>query len=66
MTEKKLTTCYRFPNGMVMAFDQNGEQMPEYQGRYWDVCDKIRHDYPDMRIQMGAWTPAAGQGALKP
>jgi len=28
-------------NGMVMAFDQLGEQMPEFQGRKGDVMNKI-------------------------
>ena len=32
--ERKITNCYVFGNGMVMTFDQCGQQMPEYQGRY--------------------------------
>ncbi len=34
-------------NGMVMATDASGEQVPEYQGRLADVGDRIRHDFPD-------------------
>ena len=26
-----------FQNGMAMVFDQNGDQIPELQGRYHDV-----------------------------
>ena len=31
----------RFQNDMVLVFDENGEQMPEFQGRYQDVRVKI-------------------------
>ncbi len=31
----------RFGNDMVIIFDEKGEQMPEYQGRYEDVRVKI-------------------------
>ena len=34
-----------FANGMVMAFAANGEQIPEYQGPYDEVKDKIRAAY---------------------
>jgi hypothetical protein len=36
-----LTRVMCWENGMVMAFDQFGEQMPEFQGRKADVMDKI-------------------------
>jgi hypothetical protein len=32
---------YVFGNGMVMAFDQNGRQMPAYQGMVAIVAEKI-------------------------
>ena len=50
-----LTNCYHFQNGMVMAFDQYGKQMPEYQGRYEEVIDKIRRDFPRVSIQGAVW-----------
>jgi hypothetical protein len=53
--KKILTNCYRFENGMVMAFDQNSEQMPEYQGRFEDVRHKIIRDFPDITIQGAIW-----------
>lgn len=28
----KIKSVYVWANGMVMTFDQRGEQMPEYQG----------------------------------
>lgn len=50
-----LTNAYRFENGMVMAFDQHGEQMPEYQGRYEVVAEKIMRDFPEVPIVAGTW-----------
>jgi hypothetical protein len=52
-TDRVLTTAYRFANGNVMAFDQFGQQMPEYQGR--DAATCIYRDYPNMTIQFGVW-----------
>jgi hypothetical protein len=31
---------------MVMVFDEDGEQIPEYQGHYGDVKEKILADAP--------------------
>jgi hypothetical protein len=36
----------RLQNDMVMVFDENGEQVPEYQGFYIDVKDKIMAEAP--------------------
>lgn len=52
-TDRVLTTAYRFPNGNVMAFDQFGQQMPEYQGA--DAAVLIARDYPLITIQHGVW-----------
>lgn len=35
-------------NGMVMVFDENGEQMPSYQGEFSDVYKKITDKYKGM------------------
>lgn len=48
-------TIYRFPNGMVMAFDRAGQQVPEYQGRHRDVVEKIRRDFPAVEIKDADW-----------
>ena len=40
-----IANVYHFGNGMVMVFDHNGQQVPEYQGRYEDVIDKLRAVY---------------------
>lgn len=36
-----IKTVIRAANNMVFAFDEQGNQMPEYQGRYEDVKRKI-------------------------
>jgi hypothetical protein len=36
-----IKTVIRTRNGMVMVFDEWGEQMPEYQGRYDAVREMI-------------------------
>ena len=36
----------RLRNDAVMVFDANGEQIPEYQGKYEDVRGKILRDAP--------------------
>ncbi len=39
-----IRTVIRTRNGMVMVFDESGEQMPQYQGQYEEVRDKIVAD----------------------
>jgi hypothetical protein len=48
-----MAKAYVFQNGMVMAFDQFGQQMAEYQGRFEDVAAKIREDFPSILIRAG-------------
>ena len=36
-----INEAIRFQNGMVMVFDESGEQMLAYQGRYEEVGAKI-------------------------
>lgn len=46
----------KFDNGMVMVFDEKGEQLPEYQGRYEEVKDKILADAPESaKFFHGIW-----------
>ncbi len=42
---RHITHVYLWQNGLCMVFDQFGEQMPEYQGRYENVADKINAVY---------------------
>lgn len=39
-----IKTVIRIENDMVMVFDENGEEIPEYQGNYDCVKDKIIAD----------------------
>ena len=41
-----IKTVIRAGNDMVMVFDAEGEQMPEYQGQYEDVREGILRDAP--------------------
>jgi len=46
----------RFGNDMVIVLDEKGEQMPEYQGRYKEVKDKILADAPpDAKFYLSGW-----------
>jgi hypothetical protein len=48
----------RFQNDMVLVFDENGEQIPEFQGRYQDVRVKILARAPrSTKFFHGHWSP---------
>jgi hypothetical protein len=54
--EHKITTVYWFQNDNLMVFDQNGEQMPEYQGRSGEMIPKIASSGFDIsKIQRRIW-----------
>jgi hypothetical protein len=36
----------RLKNDMVLVFDENGHQLPEYQGLFEDVRDRVVADAP--------------------
>ena len=42
-----IKTVIRLRNNMVMVFDSAGEQLPEYQGKYEDVREKILLHAPE-------------------
>jgi len=37
-------------NDMVMVFDKEGEQIPEYQGQYEEVKERILQDAPPTAV----------------
>ena len=41
-----IETIIRLKNNMVMVFDDEGEQVPKYQGQYEDVKGSILRDAP--------------------
>lgn len=54
LTDGRVVHVRPWANGMVMAFDALGEQVPAYQGLREDVEARIRADFPDAR-----WEPVA-------
>lgn len=52
---KGLARAYLFTNGMVMAFDDEGMQFPEYQGHGREIIPKIRRDFPALIIEGMDW-----------
>lgn len=52
--KKKASRVYRFPNGMVATFDQDGNQIPELQGRYSEeLMRKIKANSNDATCLYG-------------
>lgn len=48
MTDRIAVNVYPFTNnGMVIVFDQFGEQMPAYQGVVEEYGQAIRRDFPN-------------------
>ena len=41
-----IKTVIRCPENMVMVFDEEGEQIPEYQGQYEAVKESVLMDAP--------------------
>lgn len=53
----KLKRVIRWQNGMVMAFDENGQQIPELQGPFEEVKEKCRAAADaDTIFEGGNWT----------
>ena len=62
---KGVRTTIRWSNGMVTTFDHLGSQMPELQGRFEEVADKVRQAANEgTKFQLGHW-PHAGRRYLK-
>jgi hypothetical protein len=49
-----IKSVIRCPNDMVLVFDQNEEQISEYQGRYQEVRELILKDAP-LDAVFGRW-----------
>ena len=41
-----IKSVLKLENGIVLVFDENDEQISEYQGQYKEVRDKILRDAP--------------------
>ena len=42
-------------NGMLMVFDDAGEQLPKYQGKANEMIPKLKTDFPDVVIEERKW-----------
>ena len=49
-----IRSVIKTPTGMVMVFDKDGEQIPEYQGLYEEVKEHILKDAPPEAV-FGHW-----------
>lgn len=54
-------------NGMVMVFDENGQQLPDYQGKTGENLSKILKDAPpSCKFQEGNWNQGWLRDARRP
>jgi len=49
-----IKSVIKCPNNMVIVFDKEGEQIPEYQGQYEEVKERILKDAPPQAV-FGHW-----------
>jgi len=49
-----INSVIRCPNDVVLVLDQDGEQIPEYQGQYQEVRELILNDAPPETL-FGHW-----------
>jgi hypothetical protein len=49
-----IKSVVRCPNNMVVVFDEDDEQVPEYQGKYQAVKELILRDAPPNTL-FGLW-----------
>lgn len=49
------TKAILFTNGMLMVFDENGQQFSEYQGMGKKMIPKLKRDFPDCLIEGMDW-----------
>lgn len=47
--------AYQFKNGMMMVFDDQGEQMPDYQGETKKFLPKLLKDFPNCVVIDARW-----------
>lgn len=43
-------------NGMLMVFDQFGQQVPDYQGMANEKLQKLKSDWPECPVEYGVWS----------
>jgi hypothetical protein len=50
-----ITSVILWTNGMVTVFDERGQQLPEYAGRFEEVWQRIYVEAPTARWQIGPY-----------
>ena len=51
-----ISDVIKFQNGIVMVFDETGEQIPKYQGRYEQVkAEILAHAPKTAKFFHGVW-----------
>ena len=53
-----IKAAIKFRNNRVMVFDENGEQIPKYQGKYKEMKESILKDAPPDTIFAHGFTDA--------
>jgi len=49
----KTVAC--FPNGMMAVFNQDGHQMPDFQGKTTDMINKVRGQIEEQDFKDVEW-----------
>ena len=44
-----------FPNGNMIVFDGDGQQVPEYQGTVYPNLVRLQSDYPNVVVRPARW-----------
>lgn len=56
--DQRIKSVYLFSNGMVMVFNHDGEQIPDYQGRHDEVVELIAREAPETAsFKSAQWRP---------
>lgn len=55
MKDSTPTKAVLWTNGMLMVFDQHGQQVPEYQGVGTECLPRLRADFPDCPVEGHDW-----------
>lgn len=55
-----------FTNGMLMVFDEDGQQIPDYQGIGQEKIPQLLHDFPDCPISGMDWNTQVRPGLGRP
>lgn len=51
----KPVRAHHYPNGMLMVFDAQGEQVEEFQGEALTMLPKLKAAFPDVEVLVTKW-----------